>query len=143
MAADARAGLSWAALLPTSLLAGCAGPQSVHDPAGPTAQSIGRLGVTMYVVATLVVVLVTVLALIPVLRRRERQVNERLFLWGGGVALPAITLSFIVPYVMSVGHETRAATRPDRLSVDVTGWTYWWEVSYRRGGKPVRRHLRE
>jgi cytochrome c oxidase subunit 2 len=108
----------------------------VHDPAGPTAQSIHRLGVTMYVIATLVVLLVTALALIPVLRRREREVNQRLFLWGGGVALPLLTLSAIVPYVMTVGHETRGRTAAERLSVDVTGWTYWWEMSYRRPGSP-------
>jgi cytochrome c oxidase subunit 2 len=34
---------------------------------------------------------------------------------------------------MTVGHETRASTAPDRLSVDVTGYLYWWEMSYRRG----------
>ncbi len=134
MVAEARPGARHAALWALLFLAACVGPQSAHDPAGPTAESIHRLGITMYVAATLVVLLVTVLALVPVLRLRERQVSERLFLWGGGVALPAITLSVIVPYVMSVGHETRAATATDRLSIDVTGWTYWWEMSYRRGG---------
>jgi cytochrome c oxidase subunit 2 len=136
MRVDASGFVKRLALSSCLFVAACAGPQSVHDPAGPTAQSIHRLGVTMYVVATLVVLLVTALALLPLLRRREREVNEKLFLWGGGVALPLLTLSAIVPYVMSVGHETRAATAPDRLSVDVTGWTYWWEMSYRRAGSP-------
>lgn len=116
------------------LLAGCAGPQSALDPAGPSAAAIHRLGIWMYVGATLVTLLVTVLALAPFLRRRERPVNRRLFLWGGGVALPLLTLTALVPYVFSVGHGTRAATAPDRLSVDVTGSLYWWEMSYRRGG---------
>ena len=70
--------------------------------------------------------------LVPFLRRRERPVNRNLFLWGGGVALPLLTLTALVPYVMTVGHETRASTAPDRLSVDVTGYLYWWEMSYRR-----------
>lgn len=110
----------------------CAGPQSALDPAGPSAQSINRLGIFMYVAATVVVVLVTVLTLVPFVRRRERRVDRRYFLWGGGVLLPLVTLSVLVPYVMSVGHETRATTSADRLSVDVTGHQFWWQLSYRR-----------
>ena len=115
------------------LLGGCAGPQSALDPAGPSAASIHRLGIWMYVGATLVTLLVTVLAVRPFLRRRERPVNRRLFLWGGGVALPLLTLTLLVPYTMSVGHGTRAPTAPDRLSVEVTGSLYWWKMSYLRG----------
>jgi cytochrome c oxidase subunit 2 len=118
------------------LPAGCAGPQSALDPAGPSAASIHRLGIWMYVGATLVTLLVTGLALVPFLRRRERPVNRRLFLWGGGVALPFLTLMALVPYVFTVGHETRVSTRADRLSIDVTGHLYWWEMAYRRAGSP-------
>lgn len=114
------------------LATGCAGRQSALDPAGPAAASIDRLGAWMYAGAAVVVVLVTVLALLPVLRRRERAPRRELFLWGGGVALPLLTLSALVPYVFTVGHETRAPTAPDRLSVDVTGHQFWWEMSYRR-----------
>ncbi|MFL5541852.1 MAG: cytochrome c oxidase subunit II [Longimicrobiaceae bacterium] len=120
-----------------ALLAGCAGPQSVHDPAGPSAASIHRLGIVMYVIAAAVVLLVTVLALLPFLRPREGPVNRRLFLWGGGVVLPLVTLTALLPYVFSVGHGMRAPTRPDGLTVQVTGHQYWWEMSYRRGGAPA------
>jgi cytochrome c oxidase subunit 2 len=120
-------------LLAFLVLAGCTGPQSALDPAGPSAASIHRLGILMYVGATIVTVLVTVLMLVPILRPREGPVNRRLFLWGGGVALPLLTLTALVPYVMTVGHETRASTAPDRLTVDVTGYLYWWEMAYRRG----------
>jgi cytochrome c oxidase subunit 2 len=88
----------------------------------------------MYVGAALVTLLVTALALIPFLRWRERPVNQKLFLWGGGVVLPLLTLTALVPYIMSVGHEMRASTAPDRLSVDITGQVYWWEMSYWRAG---------
>jgi cytochrome c oxidase subunit 2 len=119
-------------LLIVLALAGCGGPQSALDPAGPNAASLHRLGVIMYVGATLVTLLVTALMLVPFLRRRERPVNRNLFLWGGGVALPLVTLTALVPYVMTVGHETRAATTPEQVSVDVTGYVYWWDVAYRR-----------
>lgn len=114
------------------LVAGCSGPQSALDPAGPSAASIHLLGMIMYVGATLVTVLVAVLMLMPFLRGRTGPVNRNLFLWGGGVLLPGLTLTALVPYVLTVGHETRASTSADRLSVDVTGYLYWWEMSYRR-----------
>jgi cytochrome c oxidase subunit 2 len=122
----------------TVLLMGCDGPQSALDPAGPSAASIHLLGIIMYVGAALVTALVTALMLVPFLRKRERPVNRGFFLWGGGVALPAIALTALVPYVLSTGHEMRASTSPDRLSVDVTGYLYWWDMSYRRpGGLPA------
>lgn len=125
-------------LWPIVLLTGCSGPQSTLDPAGPSAASIHQLGIIMYVGAALVTLLVTALMLVPFLRRRERPVNRNLFLWGGGVALPGLTLLALVPYVMTIGHETRASAAPDRLSIDVTGHLYWWDMSYRRGdGHPA------
>lgn len=121
----------WFLSLTVLLLAGCGGPQSALDPAGPSAEALHRLGIIMYVGAALVTLLVTTLMLVPFLRPRGRPVNRGLFLWGGGVALPLLTLTAFVPYVMTVGHETRAATTPEQVSVDVTGYIYWWDVAYR------------
>jgi cytochrome c oxidase subunit II len=126
---DLRLLVLLAAVLP---LAGCAGPQSALDPAGPSASSIHLLGIIMYVGATLVTLLVTVLMLVPFLRLRERRANHNLFLWGGGVALPGLTLTALVPYVLTVGGEMRTPTLSNHLTVDVTGYVYWWEMSYRR-----------
>jgi cytochrome c oxidase subunit II len=109
-----------------------AGRQSALDPAGPSAASIHRLGTVMYAGAALVTLLVSVLMLVPILSRRERRVNGKVFLWTGA-ALPAAALTALVPYVLTVGHETRAPTAADHLSIDITGHLYWWDVSYRRG----------
>ncbi len=57
------------------LVAGCSGPQSALDPAVPSAASLHLLGLITYVGAALVTLLVTVLMLIPILRRRERPVT--------------------------------------------------------------------
>jgi cytochrome c oxidase subunit II len=116
------------------LPAACTGPQSVLDPAGPSARSIHQLGLGMYLVAALVTLLVTGLMLVPFLRRRERRVNRKLFLWGGGVALPLLTLTALVPFVMLVGNEGRAPATGERLVVEVTGHQFWWEMSYTRAG---------
>jgi cytochrome c oxidase subunit 2 len=132
-----RAGMPHAVVLITVsalALAGCEGPQSAIDPAGPAAASIHRLGLVLWIIAALVTLLVSVLMLVPFLRRRERAVNRNLFLWGGGVGLPAVTLSVLVPYIMTVGTEMRAPTASNALSVDVTGYVYWWDVSYRTSG---------
>jgi cytochrome c oxidase subunit 2 len=123
---------SFAIVLLALLVAGCVGPQSAIDPAGPAAVSIHHLGVVLWIGAALVTVLVTILMLIPCLHRRERPIDRRLFLWGGGVALPALTLSALVPYVMTVGGQMRSPTSSDAVSVEVTGYLYWWDVSYRR-----------
>jgi cytochrome c oxidase subunit II len=114
------------------LLGSCAGPQSAVDPAGPAAASIHRLGLVLWIGAALVTALVIVLMLVPFVRRSDRPINRALFLWGGGVALPTLTLLALVPYVMTVGSEMRAPTGSNRLSLDVTGYRYWWDVSYRR-----------
>ena len=106
--------------------------QSALDPAGPVAAAIHQLGMVMYVGAAVVTALVTVLMLVPFLRRKERPVNRKLFLWGGGVALPLVSLSALVPYVFIVGQGMRVSDAPDRLSVEVTGNLWWWDVSYRR-----------
>ncbi len=114
-----------------SLLVGCKGAQSALDPAGPSAASIHLLGIVMWVGAAIVTLLVTVLMLAPFVRRRSGPANRRLFLWGGGVALPTLTLTALVPYVMTIGHETRSPIAAHRISVDVTAHQFWWAVSYR------------
>jgi cytochrome c oxidase subunit 2 len=111
--------------------AGCSGPQSSLDPAGPAAASIHLLGLIMYAGATAVTLLVTALMLVPVWRGQRSAINRGLFLWGGGVALPGLTLAALVPYTMLVGGSMRQSTAPGHVSIDVTGFIYWWDVAYR------------
>src|SRR3954468_19711383 len=94
----------WRRVLPGSallLLAGCDGPQSSLDPAGPAAASIHLLGLVMYAGAAAVALLVTALMLVPFLRRGEPRAVRRLFLWGGGVVLPGLTLTALVPFTLT------------------------------------------
>lgn len=114
------------------LTAGCSGTQSSLDPAGPAAAAIHQLGIVLYVGAAVVTLLVCVLMLLPLWRRRPVNPGRirQWFLWGGGVALPLISLSLLVPYVFSVGSQIRG--EPGQVSVDITGHLYWWEVGYQR-----------
>ena len=135
-----------AILLATGLAAmcGCSGRQSALTPAGPIADSIHTLSLVMYGGAAVVTVLVTVLMLAPFLRRGSGALvtwrpSRRLFLVGGGVLLPGITLTALLLYTSSVGHGMRAAAPDARVVIDATGYIYWWEVAYRRpgGGEPI------
>ena len=114
------------------VLAACSGSQSALDPAGPNARSIHTLGIVMYVGATLVTLLVTALMLYPFMRRGATRARVGVFLWGGGVALPSATLAALVPYVLTIGGDMRSPTGADRVTIDITGYIYWWKMSYRR-----------
>jgi cytochrome c oxidase subunit 2 len=92
------------------------------------------LGIAMWIGAALVTLLVSALIIAPFVRRRETMAHRRLFLWGGGVALPLVTLLVLVPWVLRVGEGTRAPTPRNAVSVEVTGHLYWWEMSYRVAG---------
>ena len=130
MRGDTRRRLPWTFLLLAA--AGCDGTQSALDPAGPAAASIHLLGLFMYGGAALVTLLVTALMLVPFLRRGEPRTVRTLFLWGGGVALPGLTLTALVPFTLGAGGEMRAATAPAHATVEVVGYQYWWEMAYRR-----------
>jgi cytochrome c oxidase subunit II len=122
----------------------CSGRQSALDPAGPIADSIHTLSLVMYAGAAAVTVLVTVLMIAPFLRRGSAasaswRPSRRVFLVGGGVLLPGITLTVLLIYTSSVGHEMRAAAPNARVTIDATGHIYWWDIAYRRpsGGEPI------
>jgi cytochrome c oxidase subunit 2 len=119
---------------PLLMAAACHGPQSALAPAGPAARSLARLGNIMYAIALLVVALVIVLMLTPFLHRGERRVRRKLFLWGGGVALPLVTLTALVPYIFVVGRGARTFREAGSITIDITGHRYWWEMSYHRPG---------
>ena len=119
------------ALCAAVVLSACTGPQSALHPVGPTAASIHVLGLFMYAVAAAVTVLVVALALAPFLRKEPRRANSKWFLWGGGVVLPATAIGFLMPHVFSIGQEPRAMDADARITIEVTGHVFWWDVAYR------------
>jgi cytochrome c oxidase subunit 2 len=126
-------------LLAFLALGGCSGPQSTLVPAGPAAQSIHLLGLFMYGGAALVTLLVAALMLVPFIRRNHRPVRQKLFLWGG-VALPAVTLTAMIPFIAVTGVSVREPVAADGRRIVVTGHQYWWDVAYLRpdGLQPAR-----
>lgn len=133
MSAPTLLRLAGAGLAPL-LLAGCAGRQSALDPHGPSAALVHTLGIVMWIVAGLVTALVTVLMLLPFWRPARRGPALRALLIGGGVLLPAVSLTLLLLFSAGIGQEMRRDLPPGAHSVTVTGRLYWWEMQHDRGG---------
>ena len=129
--------LPW--LLSTLALPGCSSRQSTLDPASDDARTIFHLGWAMYIGASVVCAVVVLLLLIAVLRRRstpattESKRVKGLVLVGGFV-VPIIVLAALfgavvrtLPAVSSTGHAAR-------LTIDVTGRQWFWDVRYPETG---------
>jgi cytochrome c oxidase subunit 2 len=130
-----------AAFLCTALMTACGSDSpSTLDPHGPGARTIATLWWFMFAVSTAVVLLVGVLILVGVLRRRRSGPPtgeprwSRGLIFGGGVVFPLVVLTVL--WVWSL-HDMAALSQPstaNRLSIDVVGHQWWWEVRYPQQG---------
>ncbi len=125
-------------LLLTALLAGCSGPLSSLDPAGPSARSGALLWWGMFIYASIVLVAVVGLWLYAMKRpadardeAAQRRVHNR-WIIGGGVILPTASIFILLLFGIPMGHRMLPLP-PDNgpaLRVDVIGHQWWWEVRY-------------
>jgi cytochrome c oxidase subunit II len=115
------------------------GDHSAHDPAGPQAMLLDRLGDLLYVVSGVVFVLVVAALLLAVFRRRgaaenpEEPARERRMAMVVAVAMGATVATLVAVLFLSFGTGRRLAATPppDALQIRVTGRQWWWEVEYR------------
>jgi cytochrome c oxidase subunit 2 len=142
----AAAALAW-------LLSSCAAETSILSPAGPAAARIAELWWLMFGLAAAIFAGVTGLLLLALFRRRSpgRRADARMFIVGGGIALPLVTLAVL--FTLTLSTMNALAARETALTVRVTGWQWWWEVYYPEGafytaneihipvGQPVRFEL--
>lgn len=112
-------------------------PQSALDPASPQAQAIALLWWTMLAVAVVVFAGVMVVLALGAWRARHRgehelgRVASRNLVIAGGVAIPLVVLIVLVAGSVQVGSAyTGDPAGRARLTVEVTGWRWWWEVRY-------------
>lgn len=131
-AAAARAGPLAAA---AAFLHGCGGLQSALDAAGPSAREIAilwwwMLGGSVAIFALVVGVLLY--ALFAGAATRERIAPLRLIV-GGGIVLPIVVLSLLVPFNAYVASGATAARSADTLTIRVRGRQWWWQVAYDPG----------
>lgn len=116
-------------------LTGCAGVQSALDPAGPNAREISVLWWSMAAAAAVILTLVVGLLLYAVFGHPERRgwlTPHRLIVFGGMV-LPVVALSVLVPFNVRVAEGVTAERRPDTLTIHVHGRQWWWDIEYDSG----------
>ncbi|GGK26529.1 cytochrome c oxidase subunit II [Salinarimonas ramus] len=128
------AGLS---VLGASGLAGCAGPLSTLDPAGPAAADIALLWWVMLAGAVAILVFVCALALVPFLQaRRGRPVSSRaprdaVWLVGGGLAFPFATLTALMLWAFVIEPiDDAALTGEEPVRIAATGRQWVWSFRH-------------
>lgn len=120
------------------LLAGCRGPQSALDPAGPSAQAAAWLWWGMFGWFALVLAGVVALWLYAQLRR-PRDYSEaragrlgRRWIVAGGVLLPGVSILALLLFGTPLGLRMLPLPLDGEppLVIEVTGHQWWWEVRY-------------
>jgi cytochrome c oxidase subunit 2 len=109
--------------------------------AGSAAELIERLGVSLYVGAGAILIVVLALALWGVFGPSKR-IHERRWVIGGGIIFPSIALTALLAHSLTVGNAIGALGQAsphaddsrEPLRVHVIGRQWWWEVRYEQPG---------
>ena len=112
-------------------LAGCRGPMSALDPAGPAADSIATLWWVMFAGATSLFALVMAL-LWWAYRKPGFAVNSspRTWLLHAGVLMPAVILTALAGYALFLGERLIAPTHTEIVRVEAIATRWVWRFSY-------------
>ena len=110
--------------------------QSALHTAGSAANDIASIWWVMLTGAVVIFVFVMALVLVGILRPRP-SVPARLFIVGGGIVFPVVTLTLLLIYSVRVGAGIAAPPPDGTLVVEVTGHMWWWDVRY--AGEPGSR----
>lgn len=131
------------------LLAGCSGPLSTLDPAGPSARSAALLWWGMFVFSTLVLIVIVALWL-HAMRRPEdmrdevqQQRTHTRWIIGGGVILPSVSIFVLLLFGIPMGHRMLPLppAAGEALQINVTGHQWWWEVHYPQANISLKNEL--
>jgi cytochrome c oxidase subunit 2 len=109
--------------------------QSTLAPAGPAAEHIATLSWLITGLAAAVMLAVLAYLAMAVLRRRAaedepRAVNGTFVVGVFGVGLPLAILLVTFGFALSALAALARPPSPPRLSVEVIGHEWWWEVRY-------------
>ena len=124
------------ALLALVVMTGCNG--GMLDPQSDRAETVVTLWWVMFGISAAVMALVTVVLLWG-LRRASRSDaparqgvlgRDRLFVFGGGIALPVTVMVLLMALTVWSGRAITEAAEDDAVVVEVVGHQWWWEVRY-------------
>jgi heme/copper-type cytochrome/quinol oxidase subunit 2 len=110
-------------------LAGCAGPLSALDAAGPAAGNILTLAKLLLVMAAVSFVVIFGLFLLALRRDRSRTVSLRLFLIGGGLLFPLVLLTVATAYSLVLGERITGAGQGASLSIEARAERWQWQFT--------------
>jgi cytochrome c oxidase subunit 2 len=126
----------------TVLAAGCTtahSPTTIsHD--GPTAGRVTGLWWLMLGLAAVVCVVVAVLFVWGMFSRRRRGEPDEEPRWSlrmiliGGLIVPLVVLTFLWVLTLQILRANSAPATSARLTIEVTGHRWWWEVRYPQQG---------
>ncbi len=138
MRARRPAGSIVASLLPAAaILAGCSGPQSMIDPAGPAAAAVASLwwwmaGFSALVLATVCALWLWAMRRAPRTRtaQEERRIGTR-WIVGGGIVLPLASTTVLLAFGIPVGHRLLpGGPGPEPLRIEAIARQWSWEIRY-------------
>lgn len=117
-----RIGMIGVALL---ALAGCDGPLSTLQPAGPVARSLAQLGWAMFAGGAVLLALMTGLFALAVWRPQwGARISARAWIVWGGLVLPAVVLVPLVAVSLIAGGRLSANAPVPRIEAEAAQW-YW------------------
>jgi cytochrome c oxidase subunit 2 len=122
--------------LPVLLATGCNSSQAITNPATGPAREINTLWWAMFAGAMVVFSAVVALLVIAFVRRRRTEGPSHddrgpyMVIIGGGLAAPIVLLAILFGFVIHVMPATSAPPGPTRVTVDVIGHQWFWEVRY-------------
>jgi cytochrome c oxidase subunit 2 len=122
-------------------LAGCAGEQSVLDPAGPNAAHLADLFWIFSAICTVIWVLVVAALALALIRRCSSASTEVSLLHdeaaerrtglvvAGAVAATVVIISGLTVFSYFATHAL-SQPRADSLEIKITGYQWWWNIEY-------------
>lgn len=148
--------MAWSVVVSSALLSGCAGAQSMLDPAGPSAHAIAQVWWWMLGVGTLVTLGVVGAWLLAMRGGHERtgdlgENHSLRWIVGGGILLPSAAIAALMifgtpagmhqlPLPASWSGQGGPAVAP--LRVDVTARQWAWGLHYPGSGVHLTNELR-
>jgi cytochrome c oxidase subunit 2 len=128
-----------ASVLAAAFLSGC-GKQSTLSPRSPETHQISLLWWWMLAAAAIVFLgAVVLLGLawrrreikgLPFFGEREEVANGLVLLFGIGIPIVALMALFAVANIYVIGNTEAPAVASTRLTIDLIGHQWWWEVRY-------------
>lgn len=107
-------------------------PPPIFDPAGPFAWPITTLGWVLLAMAGFV--LLIVLGALYVALWGGAGIRAKLggtkAVWIGGVAFPAVVLTLLLVYGLTLTRQLSEPAPPDAMRVRITGEMWWWRIAY-------------